>query len=119
MDVVKPDTLDQVKDIEFGCDFVNGECVGMRKRKAGPLKDIGKICCRNCHHYVGYLRVKEDKLPEEYKPYFKPKDGFWQDGVGCTLPKEMRSSRCLIYTCRDSNIADIDRAVLIKLEGEL
>lgn len=118
MDVIKPDTLDIVKDINFGCDFVDGECVGMRKRAEGPLLDIGKICCRNCHHYVGYLRIKADKLPEEYLPYFKENVGFWAEG-GCTLPEEMRSSRCLIYTCRDSNIADDDRELLKKLEGEL
>lgn len=118
MDVIKPDTLAKVKDMNFGCDFVDGVCVGMRKRAEGPLKDIGKICCRSCHHYVGYLRVKVDQLPEEYKPYFKDGVGFWAEG-GCILPEEMRSSRCLIYTCRDSSIADGDRAKLKELEGEL
>lgn len=118
MDIIKPDTLAKVKDMNFGCDFVDGACIGMRKRAEGPLPNIGKICCRGCHHNVGYLRIKEDKLPEEYKPFFKEKVGFWAEG-GCTLPEEMRSSRCLIYTCRDSNIADVDRSLLAKLEGEL
>jgi hypothetical protein len=115
MDVVTSEILVQVKDIDFGCGFVDGKCVAVDKRIDRGLRDIGKICCRACHHNVGYLRVKEDQLPPEYLSYFSYPNGFCGDN-GCTLPIEMRARRCVIYVCRDSDISDADREVLLELE---
>ena len=117
MDTVPKHMLDATQPIDFGCRFVGGECEGVRKRSNRNLKNVGRLCCRNCHHYAGYLRVKERDLPEEYRPYFTFPEGFLGED-GCRLPREMRSRRCIIYVCRDSLISDDNRAMLVKFEGE-
>lgn len=120
MDVVTAPILETIKDIEFGCDFVDDECAAMRKREANRThrtKSKGKICCRACAHNVGYLKIKSADLPDEHLKFWDPRLGFWRGGVGCTLPREIRSRRCNIYTCRDSNISDADRATLLHLEA--
>lgn len=117
MDVVTQEILDEVTNIDFKCGFdADGTCVGMIKRTERGLRDIGKVCCRGCYHNVGYLRIKEEDLPAEYLPYWKPKDGFWTS-TGCSLPVEMRSRRCIIYVCRDADISDSDRAILVNFEA--
>ena len=117
LDIVTQDILDEIQDVDFGCEFIGNECIGMRKRAQTRLKQIGKICCRACAHNVGYLGIKKDALPQEHLEYFDEELGFWREDVGCTLPREMRSRKCNIYTCRDSNISDEDRAVLLHLEA--
>jgi hypothetical protein len=109
-------TLDEIEGMDFGCEFIGNECVGMRKRAITRLKQIGKICCRACAHNVGYLKIKKADLPPEYLPFWDETLGFWRENVGCGLTREMRSRRCNVYTCRDSNISDTDRAILINLE---
>lgn len=113
MDKVTKDILIQTNHIDFRCDFIDGTCVGARRRVASGLKDIGNPCCGSCYHNVGYLRIKE--LPQEYKEYFSYPKGFLGDN-GCILPIEMRARRCVIYSCKDSNICDEDRALLTNLE---
>lgn len=115
MDKVTKDILKQVKDIDFRCDFIDGVCEGARKRVAAGFKDIGNPCCGSCHHNVGYLRIKEKDLPDKYKEYFTYPKGFLGDN-GCKLPVEMRARRCIIYSCRDSNISDEHREILVNLE---
>ena len=115
MDIVSNNILEAVKDISFGCAFLDGSCVGRRKRLGRGFKDIGKICCRGCFHNVGYLRIKAEELPSEYKILFIHPGGFWREG-GCILPKEMRSRRCTIYSCRDSLLSKTDRDLLKEFE---
>ncbi len=117
MDVVTAPILETIKDIKFGCDFIGNECVAMRKRAGERRKQIGKICCRACAHNVGYLGIKSAGLPDEHLKFWDPRLGFWRGGFGCTLPREIRSRKCNIYTCKDSNISDGDRATLLHLEA--
>lgn len=116
MDRVTQDILEATNGIDYGCDFVNGECEGRRKRLARGLKDIGNPCCTSsCHHNCGYLGIKAEDLPEEYLPYFSYPKGFLTE-TGCGLPKAMRSRRCIVYTCIDSNASPETRKFLIQLE---
>ena len=115
MDIVSQEILDTTQNIDYGCEFSNGTCVGMTKRLERGLKDIGKVCCRACAHNVGYLNTTCPELPPEYLAYFDSIKGFWTEN-GCGLPREMRSRRCVIYVCRDANISDSDRAILKHLE---
>lgn len=116
MDVVTPSILDATENMDFGCGFVDGKCVAVGARDARGLRHLDQICCRSCHHYVGYLRVKAKDLPQEYLPYFSYPNGFLTD-TGCGLPREMRSRRCVQYVCRDADISDADRVILKVLEG--
>ena len=116
MDLVTPSILEATESIDFGCGFVDGKCVAVDKRIARRLRPLNPICCRSCHHYVGYLRVREDDLPSAYKPYFKPVTGFLTE-TGCGLPREMRSRRCVLYVCRDADTDESDRVMLRTLEA--
>lgn len=118
MDIVPEHMLIAVNNIDFGCEFNNGVCIGARDRVSRGLKDIGKICCRGCFHNVGYFRVERDQLPENYLAYFTYPDGFWSE-TGCKLPYEMRARRCVIYTCVDSKISDENRQILTDFEQEI
>jgi len=57
----------------------------------------------------------QNELPAEYQPYFSYPNGFWSE-TGCSLPVEMRARRCVIYVCRDADISDENRAILLNLE---
>lgn len=118
MDIIPIKTLEQVQGIEFGCNWSQGSCTGMRKHVERGLKSFGKICCRGCAANRGYLRLKPDQpLPQEYEQYWNTNDGFWKEN-GCSLPKEMRSTRCLLYVCRDADISETDRNTLLELEKQ-
>ena len=116
MDLVTTTLLGTTENIDFGCGFVDGKCVAVDKRIARGLYPLEQICCRACHHYVGYLRIKESDLPAEYLPYFSSPNGFLTEN-GCGLPKEMRARRCMLYVCRDADISEADRTMLRVLEG--
>jgi hypothetical protein len=94
--------------IDYHCDFKkDGTC----KRYKKPSRD-NACCCDGCFSLIGYHR----ELPNDYNrlrlyaDLFKPKEydennnllasGFWKRGKGCVLPREMRSSTCLTYSCR-------------------
>ena len=117
MDIVPEHMLIAVNDIDFGCGFIDGVCIGSRNRVERGLKDIGKVCCRGCFHNVGYFRVKREQLPADYLPLFTYPDGFWSES-GCKLPYEMRAKRCVIYTCVDSEVSAEGRQMLIDFEQE-
>ena len=116
MDIVTTALLEATEGINFRCGFVDGKCVAVDKRIARGLKPLKQICCRSCHHYVGYLRAKESDLPAEYLPYFSYPNGFLTEN-GCGLPKEMRARRCILYVCRDAGVSKANRKKLIALEG--
>ena len=115
MDKVTKEILKTTKDIDFGCDFIDGICEGARQRVANGFKDIGNPCCGSCYHNVGYLHIKEKDLPEKYKSYFSYPKGFLGE-KGCRLPREMRARRCIIYACRDAKVSDNNREILLNLE---
>lgn len=116
MDILATDKIAVIDEIEFGCDWVEGSCVGMRKRKERGLKDIGYICCRQCAHNKGFLGIKT--LPEEYKPYWTDEYGFLEPNVGCKLPTSMKSYKCSTYVCRDANISEEDKQTVLQIEED-
>lgn len=78
-------------------------------------KESGKGCCINCGKDNGYFKIsfindkdintellinqkqQLQKLKEKYG--FNEKDGFFQIGIGCKLPRSKRSHICNNWTC--------------------
>jgi len=118
MDRITPEVLEIVESIDFGCGFIDGKCVAVDRRNATASIQLDQICCRACHHNIGYLKTKEAELPAEYQPYFFYPNGFLTE-TGCGLPIEMRSHRCVIYVCKYADIADSDRAILVNFEKNI
>ena len=119
MDIIPIKFYNRMSDVEFGCDWQGDTCIGLRKHLERGLPKVPKLCCRGCAANRGYFRLKpHQELPEEYKSYWDDKDGFFREGTGCSLPKEMRSTRCLVYVCNDANISQENREKLLQIEQE-
>jgi hypothetical protein len=109
--------------IDFKCGFVNGRCIRARDKKASHLVKCG-CCCSNCADHLGYLDIigwhegVRIKYLREYERLFDSKNGFFVKGRGCSLPRHMRSSTCLTFSC-DPGVYEIMRrlfAFVRKLE---
>lgn len=115
MIIISEDKYNQIKDLDFGCDFQNGECVACRSGRRA------RLCCEKCVQKVGYLKVDKanpEFLPEEYKTLFDDKLGFYRERAGCILPTNKKSEVCALYTCKDSNATDEVRGFLESLRGK-
>jgi len=101
---------DSTKNIKFGCDFdESGLCFSWRKRIESKQCTVSnptgssRCCCVGCSDSIGYLRhFNYEDLPL-YADLYNTKNGFWQPGIGCTLPRSLRSSTCVGYHCAKYN----------------
>lgn len=90
--------VSMTRDIDFGCDFQHGKCIKHRSRCGGG-GDPRKCCCSRCAVEVGYFsKIKPKDIPMLAELYDK-EDGFWREGLGCTLPADTRSVVCVRYRC--------------------
>ena len=111
MDIISTEQLKLIENVDFetGCEFIDGQC---REVRLGRPR---LYCCNECAKHVGYLKVKEHELPEEYKNLFDEEKGFLGEN-GCKLPKEKRSVTCVCYACKPCNILDSDRTLLVQVK---
>lgn len=89
--------LDQYKKLtehfNYPCDFnEEGVC---------SARSNSKCCCSNCTLDVGYFKKirSATKRVDEYASKFDKTYGFWKPGVGCILPRELRSTTCTAFIC--------------------
>ena len=104
---------DKTSELDFGCKFNSkGECnTSVPGWKTGKKK----CCCRICADNIGYLSfIPSDYYLKYYAERFDEQDGFWREGKGCILDRNMRSNTCVLYTCMD-----IDRRELNLLDEKL
>ena len=103
----------QTGDIDYDCDFRNGNCAG---RAMG-----GNGCCTpgGCSLSLGYWRKEGGTLDEDtarmIAPYYDPANGFLDDGAGCRLPRELMSPTCMIVHCSDAMMTDDDKILLARI----
>ncbi len=88
--------------IDFSCNFDASDLCAPRREQAGPNK---MCCCSGCYESIGYLRngppiLKEDLVT--YEEFYKKGIGFWREGSGCSLPRELRSPTCVYHMCYDN-----------------
>lgn len=86
--------------LDFDCQFKDGHCKRSRN-DASPEAKMG--CCQGCPSTIGYLKEIERGSAWSYAQLFDPLTGFWREGKGCILPREMRSPICLSYNCHEEN----------------
>lgn len=93
------------KDIDYGCGF-DAEGVCQRNRDRNYLQGIDtsplrrkQCCCGQCSSSVGYLGQITFDLVDKYAELFDEKTGFWREGVGCVLSRQLRSATCLRHYC--------------------
>lgn len=110
---------------DYGCDFSDDGLCFRYRRPDMPKPDDGicKCCCHSCYGSTGYLY----KFPNEYEQikiyahFYKhhsnhwkdPENlGFWREGKGCILPRELRSPTCLTHMCRVNQYVPLSMSVL-------
>lgn len=93
----KDENLDRYKKLtehfNYLCDFdENGVC---------SARTDSACCCSNCGHDVGYFKKIRDAVNrvDEYASKYNEVDGFWRHKIGCTLPRELRSTVCTAFIC--------------------
>lgn len=87
--------------INFDCQFDDaGIC---KTRRFGASESVCRQgCCSSCGKAGGYLSAlpRQTKTMSLIAACFDKKDGFWREGVGCTLPRKFRSAVCLAANCK-------------------
>jgi hypothetical protein len=84
--------------IDFGCDFQADGCKGFRdKVYHSQTKD--RACCSYCSRNLGYLKQIAPGTAKQYEALWDKDNGFWSEGKGCALPRELRSVTCLTFSC--------------------
>lgn len=105
----------ETKDVDYDCDFRDGCC-----RARGPED---KNCCSECACTFGYWRREAGALDEAtaraMAEAYDPQKGFWREGSGCLLPRELRSPICLYILCSDAKLSGGDRYLLDKIHHGL
>ena len=66
--------------------------------------NVAPCCCKHCYHNIGYVSFIFEKDITKYSRKFEQKVGFWREGVGCVLPRELRSIICLTFLCNKVKI---------------
>jgi len=101
---------EELKDVDFKCDFKRGRCtqerndwIGMRAWIENPDSNIRvNRCCSQCYLTIGNLMYLQnnDEVLDEITTLFDPElRGFWRQDVGCILPHKYRSTICLTGRC--------------------
>ena len=96
--------------VDFGCGF-NGkdQC-----RLYHGSENSNRCCCNNCHGANGHLsNVQLTDIPKIARR-FKKDVGFWRQGKGCILPRELRSDTCVTYLCRVYDGREADQSNLAR-----
>lgn len=87
--------IEKTRKIDYGCDFNNGGCKRNRERK----QDQPMCCCTNCKNRMGFFNVLNWPAIEKIAPLYNEETGFWKEGIGCSLPIDIRSVTCVTYRC--------------------
>ena len=86
----------KTSEINFDCRITEKGCKSGSNR--GPM-----CCCTGCSWNSGYLirgnnLILDTDLPR-YKEAWDEITGFWREKIGCILPRELRSTTCLLHYC--------------------
>jgi hypothetical protein len=102
--------------VKFNCAFdENGFCARRRKFSTPPsdwdLLSKG-CCCSSCARNTGFLNMIYSSEEQDYKKCWNNKIGFFKSGVGCLLPRKLRSRICQRYICADVKINKKDKQII-------
>jgi hypothetical protein len=89
----------KTEKIKYGCEIRQGECTYIRRYGRDNFSKPEVLCCGGCKYQHGYLSTIPLGSAKIYNKLFSRKTGFWRKGIGCILPREMRSHTCLSCNC--------------------
>jgi hypothetical protein len=106
------DLAKQTEKIDYDCDFHDGFCRGKAMGNSG--------CCHRCAGAFGYWykegNMIDEDTAEKMAEFYDETTGFLRDGVGCLLPRELRSPTCLYIYCSDEKMSGEEKALLLRLQ---
>lgn len=98
---------DLTEGLDYGCGF-DSEGICQRNRNPQFIQGMDassrrrkQCCCGGCATSVGYLRQITFGSVSEYARNFTEETGFWREGLGCVLPRRLRSATCLRHYCTE------------------
>lgn len=102
----------KTESVDYDCDFQDGICKGLNMGATG--------CCMFCASAFGYWHkeggvIDEDTL-HEIAAFYDERTGFMREGVGCIIPRELRSPTCLYIFCSDAKMSGEERLLLYKIQ---
>lgn len=102
----------QTESVDYDCDFHDGICHGLALGATG--------CCMHCASAFGYWQKEGGTIDQDtlsrIAGFFDEHKGFLRDGVGCIIPRELRSPTCLYIFCSDAMMSGSDRELLYRIQ---
>lgn len=101
--------------VDYRCGFKGGTCKIHHSRATRNPNRAALCCCVGCYHSMGYMMCTS--LPKGsdvvlMASLFDEETGYWRKGVGCALPRRLRSPICLRHNCAHGELNAFEWSVL-------
>jgi len=102
----------QTEGMDFDCSDGISFCRYIHVREGACCVD----CIDTCGHWQREGHVLDEDSARKMAEYCDVHDGFCREGLGCILPRELRSPVCLYHICSDAKLTSADKTLLRKLK---
>lgn len=102
----------RTETIDFDCGDGDSFCRYIRLKDGGCCSD----CVDTCGHWQREGRTLDEDSARKMAEYCDVREGFCREGIGCILPRELRSPVCLYHICSDAKLTEEDKLLLSKLK---
>jgi len=117
---VKKLIASMTRTVNYDCGFQNGRC---KERRKADTERRG-CCCGSCNHTCGYFNYSEVQyLCSDLTDLrlvgscFDNDTGFWRSGIGCIIPRHLRSGVCLSFNCSRDDLSAEELGLLAFASG--
>lgn len=102
----------QTENIDFDCGDGDSFCRYIAYKDGGCCAD----CVDTCGHWQREGHMLDEDSARKMAGYCDMRDGFLREGIGCILPRELRSPVCLYHICSDTKMTGEDKGLLRRLK---
>jgi hypothetical protein len=102
----------RTENIDFNCSDGDSFCRYIHVRDGACCLD----CIDTCGHWQREGRMLDEDSARKMAEYCDVQEGFCREGIGCILPRELRSPVCLYHICSDAKMTGEEKALLRQLK---
>ena len=102
----------QTENIDFDCGDGVSFCRYIHVREGACCLD----CVDTCGHWQREGRTLDEDSARKMAPFCDIQEGFCREGIGCILPRELRSPVCLYHICSDAKMTVEDKKLLHEIK---
>ncbi len=106
------DLAKQTEGMDFDCADENGFCKYIHVREGACCLD----CVDTCGHWQREGHMIDDDSARKMAEFCDQREGFCRDGMGCILPRALRSPVCLYHICSDAKLTHTDKDILRRIK---